>query len=166
MIKRQRYLFSPDWFGLGCLIYEMIEGHSPFRKIKDKAKRTEIEHRILETQETYSSKFSAKVMQLCTDVIILTIDYRFTLVLVRNIVFSNFLYTNKKDLNFFKTYSVILIIKNKSKNNIGPLIKLFVVLTPQIDLFCEFLNQSVFILFVWQIYHTKDGLTLKMRNIK
>jgi G protein-coupled receptor kinase len=62
---RQRYLFSPDWFGLGCLIYEMIEGHCPFRKNKEKAKRPEIERRIIETKEYYSEKFSPKVKELC-----------------------------------------------------------------------------------------------------
>jgi G protein-coupled receptor kinase len=65
VILKQRYLFAPDWFGLGCLIYEMIEGHSPFRKNKERAKRPEIEKRILETKECYSEKFTPKCRELC-----------------------------------------------------------------------------------------------------
>lgn len=26
VVKNEKYTFSPDWWGLGCLIYEMIEG--------------------------------------------------------------------------------------------------------------------------------------------
>lgn len=31
IIDNEKYTFSPDWFSLGCLIYEMIEGRAPFR---------------------------------------------------------------------------------------------------------------------------------------
>jgi serine/threonine protein kinase len=30
VIKNERYTFSPDWWGLGCLIYEMIQGKVRF----------------------------------------------------------------------------------------------------------------------------------------
>ena len=26
VVKNQRYTYSPDWWGFGCLLYEMIEG--------------------------------------------------------------------------------------------------------------------------------------------
>lgn len=26
VVKNERYAFSPDWWGLGCILYEMIEG--------------------------------------------------------------------------------------------------------------------------------------------
>ena len=25
VVKNERYTYSPDWWGLGCIIYEMIE---------------------------------------------------------------------------------------------------------------------------------------------
>jgi len=25
-VKNEKYTFSPDWWGLGCILYEMIEG--------------------------------------------------------------------------------------------------------------------------------------------
>ena len=36
VIDNEKYTFSPDWFSLGCLLYEMIEGHAPFRGRKEK----------------------------------------------------------------------------------------------------------------------------------
>ena len=26
VVKNERYTFSPDWWSLGCLVYEMIQG--------------------------------------------------------------------------------------------------------------------------------------------
>ena len=34
VIDGHRYTFAPDWWGLGCLIYEMIEGQVRIRKGK------------------------------------------------------------------------------------------------------------------------------------
>ena len=65
----ERYTFNPDWFGLGCIIYEMIEGHSPFRRYKEKVKRDEIQRRTKENKEVYSNKFSTSVRELCEAVI-------------------------------------------------------------------------------------------------
>uniref|UniRef100_A0A8C6SMV2 G protein-coupled receptor kinase n=1 Tax=Neogobius melanostomus TaxID=47308 RepID=A0A8C6SMV2_9GOBI len=39
VIQNESYNFSPDWWGLGCLIFEMIQGQSPFRKRKERVKR-------------------------------------------------------------------------------------------------------------------------------
>ena len=65
MIDNERYTFSPDFFSLGCLIYEMIEGQAPFRARKEKVKREEVDRRVRETQETYSSKFTEEAKSLC-----------------------------------------------------------------------------------------------------
>ncbi|CAI9560117.1 unnamed protein product [Staurois parvus] len=66
VIKNERYTFSPDWWGLGCLIYEMIEGQSPFRARKERVKREEVEKRVQEEQESYSDKFSEYAKSICT----------------------------------------------------------------------------------------------------
>lgn len=58
VVKNERYTFSPDWWGLGCILYEMIEGRAPFRARKEKVKREEVDRRVKEDQETYSNKFS------------------------------------------------------------------------------------------------------------
>lgn len=66
MVKNERYTFSPDWWALGCLVYEMIEGQSPFQQRKKKIKREEVERLVKEVQEEYSEKFSPCARSLCT----------------------------------------------------------------------------------------------------
>ncbi|XP_078669752.1 G protein-coupled receptor kinase 6-like isoform X2 [Branchiostoma floridae x Branchiostoma belcheri] len=75
VVKNEKYMFSPDWWGLGCLIYEMIEGKAPFRARKKKApfrarkekvKREEVDRRVKEDTETYSDKFSEHAKTICS----------------------------------------------------------------------------------------------------
>lgn len=68
MVKNERYTFSPDWWALGCLMYEMIEGQSPFQQRKKKIKREEVEQLVREVQESYSDKFSEDAKSLCRQV--------------------------------------------------------------------------------------------------
>ncbi|VDN57042.1 unnamed protein product [Dracunculus medinensis] len=65
VIKNERYSYGIDWWGMGCLIYEMIEGKAPFRQRKEKVKREEVERRVKEDQEKYSDKFSEISRTLC-----------------------------------------------------------------------------------------------------
>lgn len=65
-MKNERYTFSPDWWALGCLVYEMIEGQSPFQQRKKKIKREEVERLVKDVQEEYSEKFSPCARSLCT----------------------------------------------------------------------------------------------------
>ena len=57
IIDNEKYTFSPDWFSLGCLVYEMIEGRAPFRAMKEKVKREEVDRRVKESTEEYSDRF-------------------------------------------------------------------------------------------------------------
>lgn len=66
VIKGQRYSFSPDWWGLGCILFEMVEGKAPFRARKEKVKRDEVERRVREDQEVYSSRFTDDCRDMCT----------------------------------------------------------------------------------------------------
>ncbi|XP_043303779.1 G protein-coupled receptor kinase 4 isoform X2 [Cervus canadensis] len=66
VISSESYTFSPDWWGLGCLIYEMIEGRSPFKKYKEKVKREEVERRVKREAEQYSEKFSEDARSICS----------------------------------------------------------------------------------------------------
>lgn len=65
VINNERYSFSPDWWGLGCIIYEMIQGKAPFRARKEKVKRDEVERRVKEDSEEYSEKFSEEAKEVC-----------------------------------------------------------------------------------------------------
>uniref|UniRef100_H3D3C5 G protein-coupled receptor kinase n=1 Tax=Tetraodon nigroviridis TaxID=99883 RepID=H3D3C5_TETNG len=65
VIQNESYTFSPDWWGLGCLIFEMIQGQSPFRKRKERVKREEVDRRVREDHEEYSDKFSEEAKDIC-----------------------------------------------------------------------------------------------------
>ena len=58
IIDNEKYTFSPDWFSLGCLVYEMIEGRAPFRTWKEKVKCEEVDRRVKDSTEDYSDRFS------------------------------------------------------------------------------------------------------------
>lgn len=68
VIDNDKYSFSPDWFSFGCLVYEMIEGQAPFRARKEKVKREEVDRRVKEDLEKYSSKFSEEAKSICKKV--------------------------------------------------------------------------------------------------
>uniref|UniRef100_A0A673GTP2 G protein-coupled receptor kinase n=1 Tax=Sinocyclocheilus rhinocerous TaxID=307959 RepID=A0A673GTP2_9TELE len=65
VIQNESYTFSPDWWGLGCLIYEMIQGQSPFRRRKERVKREEVDRRVCEDKEEYTEKFSEDAKDIC-----------------------------------------------------------------------------------------------------
>jgi len=65
VIKNERYSFSPDWWGLGCIIFEMIQGKAPFRARKEKVKRDEVERRVKEDEEEYTEKFCEDSKAMC-----------------------------------------------------------------------------------------------------
>lgn len=70
VIDNEKYSYSPDWFSFGCLIYEMIEGQAPFRARKEKVKREEVDRRVKEDAEKYSSKFTEEAKSLCQQLLI------------------------------------------------------------------------------------------------
>ncbi|KAJ8339491.1 hypothetical protein SKAU_G00362770 [Synaphobranchus kaupii] len=65
VINSERYSVSADWWGLGCLIYEMTAGRTPFRMYRERVKREEVEKRVQEDREEYSDKFSEDTKSIC-----------------------------------------------------------------------------------------------------
>lgn len=72
VIKNERYSYSVDWWGLGCIIFEMIEGQAPFRNRKERVKRDEVEKRILDGKFSFSDKFSEEAKSCVREFLHLT----------------------------------------------------------------------------------------------
>uniref|UniRef100_A0A671YHJ7 G protein-coupled receptor kinase n=1 Tax=Sparus aurata TaxID=8175 RepID=A0A671YHJ7_SPAAU len=69
VIGHKHYGMSADWWGLGCLIYEMTAGQPPLRARGEHPKPSEMERRILTEQEEYGDKFSKQVKDLCSSLL-------------------------------------------------------------------------------------------------
>ncbi|KAJ8261110.1 hypothetical protein COCON_G00168330 [Conger conger] len=65
VISNERYGVSADWWGLGCLIYEMTAGRSPFRAHQEHVRREEVERRVQQLREEYNNKFTEDTQSIC-----------------------------------------------------------------------------------------------------
>ncbi|XP_065821419.1 G protein-coupled receptor kinase 5-like isoform X1 [Labrus bergylta] len=69
LIAHKHYGLSVDWWGLGCLIYEMTAGQPPFRTRGEHPKPSEMERRIETEQEEYGDKFGKAVKDICSSLL-------------------------------------------------------------------------------------------------
>lgn len=69
VIDNHRYSFQPDWWGLGCLVYEMVHGECPFRRRKERVSRDEVERRVREDAPPFCSKFSEEAKLFCSQLL-------------------------------------------------------------------------------------------------
>lgn len=62
------YGLSADWWGFGCLLYEMTAGAQPFRARGERPHVSETERRVQTQQEEYGDAFSPDARDLCSSV--------------------------------------------------------------------------------------------------
>ncbi|KAM9455884.1 G protein-coupled receptor kinase 5 isoform 2-T2 [Clarias gariepinus] len=65
VINDKHYGVSVDWWGLGCLIYEMTAASLPFRERTERIHRKEVEKRVLEMTEDYGVRFTLDTKDIC-----------------------------------------------------------------------------------------------------
>lgn len=65
VISEQPYGVSADWWGLGCLIYEMTAAALPFRECNERLHKKELDKRVLETNEHYGVRFTTDTKDIC-----------------------------------------------------------------------------------------------------
>ncbi|KAA8579193.1 hypothetical protein FQN60_000015 [Etheostoma spectabile] len=66
VIAKKHYGMSVDWWGLGCLIYEMTAGQPPYRVRGEHPKAPEMERRIQTEQLEYRDTFSQAARDICS----------------------------------------------------------------------------------------------------
>ncbi|KAJ0012842.1 hypothetical protein NQD34_017176 [Periophthalmus magnuspinnatus] len=69
VIGHEPYGVSADWWGLGCLIYEMTAGKPPLRMRGEHPKPPEMERRIQNEKEEYTKMFSKEIKDLCSSLL-------------------------------------------------------------------------------------------------
>ncbi|XP_041033374.1 rhodopsin kinase grk7-a-like [Carcharodon carcharias] len=66
ILKEEKYKYSVDWFALGCSIYEMIAGRTPFKDYKEKVSKEEVQRRTLEDEVAFEHpKFTEESKDIC-----------------------------------------------------------------------------------------------------
>ncbi|XP_069474383.1 rhodopsin kinase GRK7 isoform X2 [Ambystoma mexicanum] len=66
ILKEENYSYPVDWFALGCSIYEMIAGRTPFKDFKEKVDKDEVKRRTLESEPEFHHKtFTAEAKDIC-----------------------------------------------------------------------------------------------------
>ncbi|KAG8445510.1 hypothetical protein GDO86_010322 [Hymenochirus boettgeri] len=66
ILKDENYYYPVDWFSMGCSIFEMIAGYTPFKDPKEKLSKEEVTRRTLEDQVVFQHpNFTEDAKSVC-----------------------------------------------------------------------------------------------------
>lgn len=66
ILKEEEYIYPVDWFAMGCSIYEMIAGRTPFKDFKEKVGKDEVKRRTLEDEVKFEhANFTEEAKDIC-----------------------------------------------------------------------------------------------------
>uniref|UniRef100_A0A8C5MXQ3 G protein-coupled receptor kinase n=1 Tax=Leptobrachium leishanense TaxID=445787 RepID=A0A8C5MXQ3_9ANUR len=67
ILKDETYSYPVDWFAMGCSVYEMIAGKTPFKDFKEKVTKEEVRRRTLEDEVTFNHpRFTPEAKSICS----------------------------------------------------------------------------------------------------
>lgn len=66
ILKEEDYSYPVDWFAMGCSIYEMVAGRTPFKDFKEKVDKDEVKRRTLEDEVKFEhANFTEETKDIC-----------------------------------------------------------------------------------------------------
>ncbi|NXT39391.1 GRK7A kinase, partial [Pelecanoides urinatrix] len=66
ILKEEDYKYPVDWFAMGCSIYEMVAGRTPFKDFKEKVSKDEVKRRTLEDEVKFEhANFTEEAKDIC-----------------------------------------------------------------------------------------------------
>ncbi|XP_063298347.1 rhodopsin kinase GRK7 [Pelobates fuscus] len=67
ILKDECYSYPVDWFAMGCSVYEMIAGQTPFKDLKEKVTKEEVRRRTLEEEVVFNHpNFTPEAKSICS----------------------------------------------------------------------------------------------------
>ncbi|XP_028587016.1 rhodopsin kinase GRK7 isoform X1 [Podarcis muralis] len=66
ILNEENYTYSVDWFAMGCSIYEMVAGRTPFKDFKEKVDKSEVKRRTIEDEVKFEhANFDEPTKDIC-----------------------------------------------------------------------------------------------------
>ncbi|XP_049641938.1 rhodopsin kinase GRK7 [Suncus etruscus] len=67
LMEKVNYSYPVDWFAMGCSIYEMVAGRTPFKDYKEKVTKEDLKQRTLKEEVRFQHEnFTEEVKAICS----------------------------------------------------------------------------------------------------
>lgn len=66
LMEKASYSYPVDWFAMGCSIYEMVAGRTPFKDYKEKISKEDLKQRTLKEEVRFQHQsFTEEAKDIC-----------------------------------------------------------------------------------------------------